>query len=350
MLSDRHIKHAKPGKYADEGGLYLRVYESGKKAFMLRRQEGGKDTVVTLGHYPTMGLAEARRAAGKLREGKVSMTLRQAFAAYYSHLETQFKDPGQTLRMVEKDILTPHGDKPIDQLERSDYTAMLQVVTDRGSPVMANRLLTQIKRFLAYCEDKGWVEESPIARVRRRSIGGAESAKDRTLSWEEITDFFRLLPANKMDPGTRWALYFCLLTGCRGSEAIWCLRNKTLMVPFDEVASIGKTRAHKLPPTRHVRAVIRLAPPPPKDHRVLSHALRRLNQTFTPHDLRRTFATRMADLSIAPHVIEKLLNHSMTGVLAVYNRAEYWPERLTAQALWDKKLRELRRLAAPGGA
>jgi len=58
----------------------------------------------------------------------------------------------------------------------------------------------------------------------------------------------------------------------------------------------------------------------------------------------------MADLGVAPHVIEKLLSHQMQGVMAVYNRAEYWPERLAAQALWDAKLRELRHLAAPSGA
>jgi integrase len=65
--------------------------------------------------------------------------------------------------------------------------------------------------------------------------------------------------------------------------------------------------------------------------------------TFTPHDLRRTFATRLSDLGVAPHVIEKLLNHKMPGVMAVYNRADYWPERVAAMEMWCKKVGELRR-------
>jgi hypothetical protein len=38
-----------------------------------------------------------------------------------------------------------------------------------------------------------------------------------------------------------------------------------------------------------------------------------------------------------------MLNHKMEGVMAVYNHAEYWPERVAAQRLWDRKLQELRR-------
>jgi integrase len=30
---------------------------------------------------------------------------------------------------------------------------------------------------------------------------------------------------------------------------------------------------------------------------------------WTLHDLRRTFATRLAELGVLPHVIEQLLNH-----------------------------------------
>jgi len=46
-------------------------------------------------------------------------------------------------------------------------------------------------------------------------------------------------------------------------------------------------------------------------------------------------------------VIEKLLNHQMEGVMAVYNRGEYWPERVAAQVLWGRKLAELRKKPPP---
>ena len=55
------------------------------------------------------------------------------------------------------------------------------------------------------------------------------------------------------------------------------------------------------------------------------------------HDLRRTAATGMADIGIAPHVVEAVLNHvsgSKAGVAGVYNRAAYGPEKRVALERW----------------
>jgi integrase len=59
---------------------------------------------------------------------------------------------------------------------------------------------------------------------------------------------------------------------------------------------------------------------------------------WTPHDLRRTFSTRLGDLGVAPHVIEKLLNHTAEGMAAIYNRAELLEERIAATKLWAAEL------------
>ena len=59
------------------------------------------------------------------------------------------------------------------------------------------------------------------------------------------------------------------------------------------------------------------------------------------HDLRRTFATTAARLGIAPHVVEKCLNHSggtIRGVAAVYNRAGYDAEKRHALDAWAAHL------------
>jgi hypothetical protein len=54
------------------------------------------------------------------------------------------------------------------------------------------------------------------------------------------------------------------------------------------------------------------------------------------HDLRRTAATRLADIGIAPHVIEAVLNHisGRTAVARTYNRGLYLPERRQALDRW----------------
>jgi integrase len=58
---------------------------------------------------------------------------------------------------------------------------------------------------------------------------------------------------------------------------------------------------------------------------------------WTAHDLRRTAATRMADLGVQPHVIEAVLNHvsgHRNGVAGIYNRATYAAEKAQALVLW----------------
>ena len=62
---------------------------------------------------------------------------------------------------------------------------------------------------------------------------------------------------------------------------------------------------------------------------------------FRFHDLRRTGATGMAELSVAPHVIERILAHStgvISGVAAVYNRASYLAEMREALEKWGDYL------------
>ena len=64
---------------------------------------------------------------------------------------------------------------------------------------------------------------------------------------------------------------------------------------------------------------------------------KRLMQPWRLHDLRRTAATRMADLGVQPHLIEATLNHisgHKSGVAGIYNRASYEPEKRAALDLW----------------
>jgi integrase len=62
------------------------------------------------------------------------------------------------------------------------------------------------------------------------------------------------------------------------------------------------------------------------------------------HDVRRTVATRMAELDVQPHVIEAVLNHvsgHKAGVAGVYNRSSYAAEKCVALKLWPKHVQAL---------
>jgi len=62
------------------------------------------------------------------------------------------------------------------------------------------------------------------------------------------------------------------------------------------------------------------------------------------HDLRRTAASGMARIGIAPHIVDKILNHTsgtISGVAAVYNRFEYLNERRAALESWGNYVLQL---------
>ena len=62
---------------------------------------------------------------------------------------------------------------------------------------------------------------------------------------------------------------------------------------------------------------------------------------WTLHDLRRTCVTGMAEIGIAPHVIEAVVNHvsgHKGGVAGIYNRAQYTGEKRAALQRWADHL------------
>ena len=72
--------------------------------------------------------------------------------------------------------------------------------------------------------------------------------------------------------------------------------------------------------------------------------LTKTDEPFILHDLRRTATTHMAEISVAPHVVDSVLNHrdgKIRGVAAVYNRYEYRPQQRAALLKWGKRLRKI---------
>jgi integrase len=55
---------------------------------------------------------------------------------------------------------------------------------------------------------------------------------------------------------------------------------------------------------------------------------------FTPHDLRSTARSHLAALGVHVIVAERCLNHSLGGLIAVYDQHYYISERRAALGLW----------------
>jgi integrase len=64
-------------------------------------------------------------------------------------------------------------------------------------------------------------------------------------------------------------------------------------------------------------------------------------EKFTPHDLRRTVRSKLAELGEPDHIAERVLGHKLQGVMAVYNRHSYDQEKRETLERREARLKEI---------
>lgn len=369
-LTDIAIRNLKPGdkdnNIADDKGLYLRVYKSGSKAFFFRSRSKDSAGWKKLGDFPGMSLADARvAAAAAAKDAKVPVSERVVIptlkdfcdsAAVKRHLAS-LKNQENFRYHLTKYLLPVFGTRRINDIKRPEMSAFFDALAERV-PTTANHVLTTTKTIFNLAEMRGLVERSPVDKLTRKTVGGRPVRRDRVLSDDDIRKFYAEIASDRFGDATRLAFALLLLTGQRSGE-VRGLRKAEVVDNFwvipDDRTKNGV--ASKVPRTRLISKVLEWAfnelgdaPFEGMDINVLPRAMTRMAWTTrtTPHDLRRTMATRMADLGVMPHIVEKCLNHMMTGVMAIYNHAEYLPEKKAAYRLWCRYLLALRKKKAPG--
>jgi integrase len=323
--------------------LYLRIRPNGEKTFALRVKREGKVAVITLGawgpHPPQLSLKGARlEAARRLGSpaAKSRMSVEDALKEFWEgHIEREWKDQ-RNATVYRRVIEAALGRRVLAEVTKADVAGMVRryrIDKDGDTRlVAANRLLSFTKLFLGWCAEAGMIEASPAIALTTRIAGGDEQSRERTLSDDEI----RALWAWN-GPHTP-LLRALLLSGCRISE----LRNATAKDVVDDRLTIPAAhakngRAHWVHVTPTLRAQF-TGRPPMLFHYASATAVQacvRRWQGFgaaawTPHDLRRTFATIAAKLGTPPHIIRGLINHVEDGSLPIYQRHDYADERIAA--------------------
>lgn len=374
-------------------GLYLIVQPTGAKSWAVRYRYAGRPSKLTLGRWPVMGLAQARAAASEALElvhrgddpaavKKAATTARHAaqaraaqntFAAvadlFIKRHASRNRRGDDVAAFFRREVMPVWGTRPISEIAKSEIVELLDAIVDRGSPISANRLRAHLATLFTWAVDRDIIPASPMAGVRNPA---PETSRDRVLSDAELRLFWTATGAIGQPFG---GLYrFLLLTGQR-------LREAAEMSPCEvegDVWTIPGARAkngdpHVVPLSAEALEVL-TAVPRVGDRYVFStagtapvsgfsRAKTRLDAEmakaavkeaegrtpievlpFTIHDLRRTAATGMAGLRIAPHVVEAVLNHrsgSRRGVAAVYNRHDHLDEKRAALAVWGRHLMQL---------
>jgi integrase len=212
--------------------------------------------------------------------------------------------------------------------------------------------MSAIKKLFAWSLDRGAISVHPLVGLRKP---GLERSRDRVLTDEELKSFWRATEELGFPFGPAFQLM--ALTGQRRGEVAGMRRSQ---IDLEEAvwtipASIAKNgRAHEVPLSTAVLDVIQSLPRFVGSDLVFTttgtgaisgfgRAKIRIDfmmqaNEWRLHDLRRTAASGMARLGVAPHVIEKVLNHvsgEISGVAAVYNRHGYTAEKREALTQWS---------------
>jgi integrase len=349
-LTDFKIRAAKPAPrdflLTDGGNLFLRVRPTAK-TWVVRIKRQGRRRVYTLGNYPNVGLLEARKQAAHLvavERGEARASVGDTIESYMAGIIRPRYKRTASAEVYARRLTARLGSVAIDAVRAVDVA---RVVSDkqRTAPVSAMRMLAFAKGFFAWAVGIGLVERSPIADVQARAFGVKEESRERTLTDDEIRAFWWA-----PDLPHRALLRFLLLTGLRIGEAQaarveWIHADGWLHLPADVMKNAKPHQAFLSPLARQqiegdAAPVLFRAVSPTAVQSALHRWQDRhgVESRWTPHDLRRSFASRMGDAKVAPHVIAKALSHTFapTPSLAVYLRSEWVAERQAAGVLLAK--------------
>ena len=231
------------------------------------------------------------------------------------------------------------GALSVDAVRPVDVSRMIADYR-RTAPVASMRALGFAKQFFAWCVGFGYLDRSPVTDVRAGAFGVTENARERTLTDDEIRTLW-----HATDLPHRALLRFLLLTGLRIGEAqaaqtAWLNADGWLQLP---AAVMKNDKPHKAYISPLAREQIELAADPCLFRVVSATAVQAavhrwqdrhdVESRWTPHDLRRTFASRLGDLGVPVHVVAKSLGHTLVGggeSTAVYLRSEWIEERKQA--------------------
>jgi integrase len=349
-LSDAFIKTVRPDPnrvvvYWDthQRGLALMVQPSGHTAWKcVYTIRGHGARWYHLGNGRAIALADARKLAGKIMyqvaEGadphadRLALRGRGTFAQVAKrYLEEHAKKKNKSWRqadaLVTKYLLPRWAELDITGIRRADVKAAIAAI---GAPILANQVLVAASAIFSWATRQDIVAANPCAGVEKHDT----KSRERVLSDAELAAFWPHLGA---------ALRMVLLTGQRPGEVAHLHRDHVADdrwwvmpgAPDPETAWPGTKNAqsHRVWLSEPVTALLpdvlagctgntnRMQ----RDMREICAKLG-LREKVTPHDLRRTFCSKVTALGFGRDAMNRVTNHKEGGIADVYDRHRYQNE------------------------
>jgi integrase len=364
---------------------------SGAASWSFRfRDKAGKQTRATIGTYPAVRLKTARTKANALRTlvagggnpnqdrraARASANTFGALADRYleEHSRRHKRSHPADERNLRKHVLPRWRNRLFADIRRADVVTLIERIIADEKPTLANRVQALISSIFSFAIDAGLREDNPCNRLKKR---GVEQLGRRVLSDGEIRLFWDGI-VSRAAPIPRPAglgLRLALLTMTRIGEVAGINRGE-----FDWLGEPGRAawtipgartkngRDHLIPLSSLARDTILdlLDTIQPGEHYLLPTRSKRRGGSMTakalwqvmsdfghrldgddiavrtwkadppsPHDLRRTGSTRLAELRIPKEIRDRVLNHIPGDVGSRhYNLHDFADEKREALTRW----------------
>lgn len=370
----------------DGDGLFLLVKTTGKKIWRFRYQvpNTSKRTMISLGAYPALSLADAREIraeklamlvrgidpqtradeeAEKLQIAQESIFVnvaRKWFELKQSHVSADHaKD---IWRSIEKDILPSIENVSVQELKARTLIQVLEPIKARGALETVRRLVQRINEIMIHAVNVGLIDANPAS-----GIGNAfERPKKQhmpTIRPEELPKLMRTISMSNLSIPTRCLLEWQLLTLIRPAEAsatAWAeidIENKQWCIPAERMKA---KREHIVPLSEQALELLEIMRPisgncqyvfpsrndprKPMNSQTANAALKRIGYggKLVAHGLRSLASTAMNEENFNSDVIEAALAHTdRNEVRKAYNRSTYLVQRKDLMNWWGNKVRNI---------
>ncbi len=396
ITSDLAVRHAeprsKPYKLGAGSSMYLLVTPQGSKLWRFKYRINGREKLMSLGSYPLISLAEARKRRDQARlllfDGldpmverkavrKQTLTFGTVAERWYKNNTVKAAKPWapNTVRKVrlylDKDILPILGERLIAEITRPDLIAISDQLENRGAFDIARKVRGWLAAIFDDAFDRGEVLTNPALRLRAGvKAKGIQVTPRPTVSYQELPELLKKIDAANTARSIKLAVRLLLLTAVRPGElrlATWDefdLQEKAWDIPAERMKM---RKAHSVPlPSQAIPILEQLKaisfgsvyvlpglnPNKPISDNTINSALRKAGYggKQTAHGLRHLISTELNERGYQSDWIEAQLAHKtvssdlkrgMGADRSTYNHAVYWEQRVQMMQEWADSIEAL---------